>query len=116
MKSNKTLGYDMVELEGSEYVESPAGGNYLLGRRSATDWRAYGYEYHGGQDASCEFTHHHVCGRGPTAEEAIRVCVAAAERAGRAGEENGCEGLSSAECERLLDLWLEALAATDIEE
>jgi len=57
-------------------------------------YRAYGYEWHGEQDASREFLHHEVCGRGDTAEAAVRAMIAAAIRAGKAGDEGGCDGLA----------------------
>jgi len=80
MKSNEVLGY-------TEIVHV---GNYTVGKRagskSFTRYRAYGYEWHGDQDASKERAHHEVCGRGDTAGEAIDKMIAMAIVSGRKSE------------------------------
>ena len=110
MKSNKELGYtETVQIE-----------DYVVGISTTTRpqiarnrWRAYGHEWHGEQDASREFAHHEVCGRGETAEEAVENMIGAAIRAGEAGQEGGQDGLTKAQALRLRDQLLEELAEID---
>lgn len=85
MKSNTKLGF-------SEFFSIA---NYSVGQKG-NKFRAYGYEWHSEQDASREFAHHEVCGRGDSAEEAITRMIAAAIDAGE-NNEGGCAGLSPSE-------------------
>ena len=91
MKTNKDLGYETIAQVGT--------GEYSVGQRGEK-YRAYGYEWHGEQDASREFGHHHVCGRGDTADEAIDLMIDTAIISGRVSE-GGCLGLTSDEAETL---------------
>jgi len=99
MKTNKELGYEKI-------IEV---GSYQIGRKGSA-WRGYGYEWHSEQDASREFAHHEVAGRGDTPELAVGALMEAACHAGKAGDENGCSGLSVEEVRRLHDQLLEELA------
>jgi len=99
MKSNAQLNY----------VEIAAVDNYAVGRRDG-HYRAYGYEWRGDQDASKEFAHHEVCGRGETPEEAVQVMIRAAIVAGQAGRVGGMDGLTESQALHLENQLLEEIA------
>tara|TARA_B100000749_G_C18272385_1_gene400896 strand:+ start:250 stop:648 length:399 start_codon:yes stop_codon:yes gene_type:complete len=104
MKSNEELGYEEI-LSVDGYEVGKRGGKY----------RAYGHEWHSEQDASREFAHHEVCGRGTTPTEAIENLIQAAIRAGKVGQHcwqygTPAEGLNVSQAMRLRDELLEELA------
>ena len=99
MQSNKNLNYEeIVDVDG--YVVGTKNGHY----------RAYGYEWYGDQDASKEFAHHPVCGRGDTPEDAVHEMVRAAITAGQAGQEGGADGLTEPQARRLENELMEEIA------
>ena len=67
MKSNRELGYERICR-----VD-----DYEVGRKG-NRFRAYGYEWDSDQDASRERSHHQVCGRGDTPEQAVERMIEAA--------------------------------------
>ncbi|MCK9569301.1 hypothetical protein M0R72_10225 [Candidatus Pacearchaeota archaeon] len=98
MKSNAELGYgDVVKVA-----------NYCVGKKG-NKYRAYGYEWHSEQDASREFAHHVVVGRGGQAKEAIDKMIEMAVVSGGI-RENGCDGLCADEAATLRAQLLEELA------
>ena len=103
MKSNKALGF----------AELARVGRYSIGQKGSA-FRAYGYEWDSHQDVSIERAHHHVCGRGATAEEAIDKMIEAAIIAGQVEEEvHNCQevkGLSRNEAGVLRRELKEAIA------
>lgn len=103
MRSNKDLGYTTIAKVG----------NYSVGSRGNA-FRAYGYEWASDQDASREQSHHEVCGRGATAEEAINNMISAAIVSGRTTEHihnmQTVTGLSEDEAIKLRNDLIEAVA------
>ena len=103
MKSNAALGY----------IQIARCGEYEIGRKGEA-YRACGHEWHWEQDASQEFAHHKVCGRGATAEEAVENLISAAIRSAEAGPQgNGmgtCDGLTRPQALALRDELMESLA------
>lgn len=103
MKSNNDLGF----------AELTRVGRYSVGEKNGK-FRAYGSEWDSNQDASKEMAHHHVCGRGDTATEAIDKMCDAAIVAGRVVAHvhnmQTVLGLSADECETLRAELHEALA------
>jgi len=98
MKSNAALGYaDVVCIK-----------DYRVGKKGSK-YRAYGYEWHFEQDASREFAHHYVVGRGDTAEEAVDKMIEMVVASG-GKRENGCDGLDANEAATLRAELLEELA------
>lgn len=103
MKNNRELGFTTVARVG----------NYSVGEK-AGKFRAYGYEWDHCQAASEEQSHHEVCGRGATAEEAIDKMIDAAIVCGRTEERvhnmQRVTGLSADEAEVLRRELKEAVA------
>jgi len=106
MKSNRELGFEIIACVG----------NYSVGKKGSK-YRAYGYEWDHQQDASREQSHHNVCGRGATEEEAINKMIEAAIIAGPVKEHvhnmRLVEGLSRNEAETLRGELYEALDEID---
>jgi hypothetical protein len=104
MKSNAALGFaKLVQV-----------GEYTIGKKGDI-YRAAGHEWHSEQDASQEFAHHDVCGRGTTADEAIDRMIEMAIISGRKYE-GGCSGLDSDEAETLRRQLKEEIAELDDED
>ena len=76
MKTNHELGFENLA----------SVGNYAVGKKGNL-YRAYGYEWDYDQCASNEQSHHEVCGRGATAEEAIDRMIDMAIVSGRNEEQ-----------------------------
>lgn len=108
MKTNRELGFSRIARVG----------DYEVGRKGKI-FRAYGYEWDSDQDASKEQSHHEVCGRGASAEEAIDRMIEAAIIAGPTREYvhnmQTVEGLSRNEAEKLRRELHEALAEIEDE-
>jgi hypothetical protein len=106
MKSNRELGFENIARVGE----------YSVGKKGSR-FRAHGYEWDHQQDASREESHHEVCGRGATAEEAIDNMIKAAIAAGQVEEPvhnmHLVKGLSPNEAEILRMELHEALAEID---